>query len=113
MGRRLLSSPTVAGSLILSARLKAGLSQRQLADRLGVAQPVIAAYESGRRRPTLETLMRMLAAAGFDLRLALAPHDDHDEVLEALERQKPIREQMRWRDHQSQAVRVATERLES
>jgi transcriptional regulator with XRE-family HTH domain len=90
-----------------------GLSQRQLAHRLGVTQPVIAAYESGRRRPTLETLMRMLSAAGFDLRLALAPHDDHDEVLEALERQKPIGEQMRWRDHQRQLVRVATERLES
>jgi len=113
MVQRLLSSPTVAGSLILAARLKTGLSQRQLADRLGVAQPVVAAYESGRRRPTLETLMRMLAGAGFDLRLALAPHDDHDEVLEALERQRPIPEQTRWRDHQHEVVRVATERLES
>jgi len=81
---QLLQSPTVAGSLVLSARLKAGLTQRQLADRLGVTQPVVAAYESGRRQPTVPTLMRFLSAAGFDLCMSLAPHEDHDEVLESV-----------------------------
>jgi predicted nucleotidyltransferase/DNA-binding XRE family transcriptional regulator len=45
------------------ARRRAGLTQRQLAERSGVAQPNIAAYESGRRRPSEAMLQRLLAAA--------------------------------------------------
>lgn len=105
-----MQSPTVAGSLILSARLKAGLTQRQLADRLGVTQPVVAAYESGRRQPTVPTLMRIVSAAGFDLRLSLAPHEDHDEVLESLEGQRPPEEQERWSHYQRDIVRAARQR---
>jgi len=111
MAPHLLQSPTVAGSLVLSARLKAGLTQRQLADRLGVTQPVVAAYESGRRQPTIPTLMRIVSGAGFDLRMSLAPHDNHDEVLESLERQRPHEEQRRWRDFQRDVVDAARERI--
>lgn len=111
MAPQLLQSPTVAGSLVLSARLKAGLTQRELADRLGVTQPVVAAYESGRRQPTIPTLMRIVSAAGFDLRMSLAPHDDHDDVLESLERQRPPEEQRRWRDFQHDIVEAARQRL--
>jgi len=39
-------------------RKMAGLTQRELAARAQVAQPNIAAYESGRRRPAPETLVR-------------------------------------------------------
>jgi transcriptional regulator with XRE-family HTH domain len=111
MKSELLQSPTVAGSLVLSARLKAGLTQRQLADRLGVTQPVVAAYESGRRQPTVPTLMRILSAAGFDLRMSLAPHEDHDEVLESLERRRPPEEQERWSNFQRDVVRSARQRV--
>jgi transcriptional regulator with XRE-family HTH domain len=109
---RLQSSPSVAGSLILAARLKSDLTQRELADRLGVSQPTVAAYESGRRQPTLPTLMRWLAAAGFDLRMTLVPHDDHDEVLESLERLRSPADQERWRRYQRQQVQRARDRLE-
>lgn len=44
-------------------RIRAGLSQQQLADRSGVAQPNIAAYEAGRRRPSPEMLARLRRAA--------------------------------------------------
>ena len=111
MASHLLQSPTVAGSLVLAARLKAGLTQQQLADRLGVTQPVVAAYESGRRQPTVPTLMRIVSGAGFDLRLSLAPHEDHDEVLEALERQRSHEEQERWLDFQRDIVHAARQRL--
>lgn len=111
MAPHLLQSPTVAGSLVLAARLKAGLTQRQLADRLGVTQPVVAAYESGRRQPTVPTLMRMVSAAGFDLRLSLAPHEDHDEVLESLERRRPREEQERWSNFQRDIVQSARQRV--
>jgi transcriptional regulator with XRE-family HTH domain len=109
----LRQSPTIAGSLVLSARLKAGLTQQQLADRLGVTQPVVAAYESGRRQPTVQSLMRILAAAGFDLRLSLEPHEDHDEVLEALERKRPSEEQERWRTYQRDIVDAARRLFET
>lgn len=112
MVRKLQTSPSVAGSLILAARLKGGLTQQELANRLGVSQPTVAAYESGRRQPTVPTLMRWLAAAGFDLRMTLAPQDNHDEVLESLERLRSPDDQNRWRRHQRELVQIARDRLE-
>ncbi|HEV2755597.1 MAG TPA: helix-turn-helix transcriptional regulator [Actinomycetota bacterium] len=72
---------TWAGNLIKLARLQRGLTQRQLAARAGTSQAAIAAYEAGRRSPTVETLARIIRSAGFDLRMGLAELDDHDEWL--------------------------------
>lgn len=47
----------------MEVRRKAGLSQQELAERSGVAQPNIAAYESGRRRPSPEMVERLRKAA--------------------------------------------------
>lgn len=55
-------------------REAAGLSQAQLAQRSGVAQPNIAAYESGRRRATTVMLERLQAAAQPLPHDALAAH---------------------------------------
>lgn len=76
---------TWAGSLIRLARVTAGLSQRELAQRAGTSQPTIAAYEGGRKEPSLSTLARILRAAGLDLRTRLVPLDDHDEWLRRYE----------------------------
>lgn len=76
----------VAGALLKSARLRAGLSQHAFADLVGIAQPTLSAYESGRRQPTLPTLLRMVAKAGLELRLQIVERDDHDEVLAEWER---------------------------
>jgi transcriptional regulator with XRE-family HTH domain len=65
------------------ARQQAGLSQRELAERAGVTQSEIARIENGNREPSIPTLQRILAGAGLELRLRLAPMDDHDEVLAA------------------------------
>ena len=72
---------TRAGSLIHAARLKAGLSQAALAERAGTTQPTISMYERGSKAPDLATLERILRAAGFELRMVLAPLEDHDESL--------------------------------
>ena len=45
-------------------RLRAGLSQRQLADLTGIAQPNISAYESGRLTPSPATLARIAKGTG-------------------------------------------------
>lgn len=52
---------------IRAARTQAGLSQAQLAARAGTSRPTLSAYEHGRTSPTLETLSRVLAAAGFSV----------------------------------------------
>lgn len=67
------SDGVAASSILRQARRRAGLTQRALAARAGVAQPVIAAYESGRRQPSLPVLRRIVRAAGFDLALDLRP----------------------------------------
>ena len=53
--------------MLRRARVRAGLSQAELAARAGVAQSVISAYEAGRRQPALPTLARLIEAAGYDL----------------------------------------------
>lgn len=59
--------------LLRAARRRHGLSQAALASRAGTSQPVISAYEHGRRDPSTQTLRRLLAAAGERLELRLAP----------------------------------------
>lgn len=53
------------------ARTSAGLTQAALASRAGTSQATISAYERGRKEPSVETLGRLLAAAGS--RLSVAP----------------------------------------
>lgn len=57
--------------LLRSARHRAQLTQSQLADRAGVTQSVISAYEAGRRQPSLPTLTALIAATGYELDLQL------------------------------------------
>jgi transcriptional regulator with XRE-family HTH domain len=66
----------VAPSLLREARRRSGLSQRELARRAGITQPVVAAYESAKRQPTFPTLLRLLHAAGCELDLGLRPAPD-------------------------------------
>ncbi len=77
--------PGVAAGILQLARMKAGMSQRELAERAGVPSTMISAYERGLRDPTVGTLLRLVRAAGLDLRFHLEPADPHDDVLEAME----------------------------
>ncbi len=96
----------VAGSLLQLARKRLGLSQTAFADLLGIAQPMLSAFESGRRQPTLPTLMRMLARAGLTLRLELADLDNHDAVLGEWEQSPDDATKRRLR---SQGYRLASD----
>lgn len=107
MTQSYVNSPSPAAALVQLARLKAGLSQRELAERASVPTTMVSAYERDRRQPTLETLRKLLRAAGFDLKMQLEPYDPHDEVLEALERNRSAGE-LAARDRQVEAWRRAT-----
>jgi transcriptional regulator with XRE-family HTH domain len=58
-------------TLVRDARTHAGLTQRALARRARTAQSVVARIEGGLTSPSWDTLARLLAAAGFDLRAQL------------------------------------------
>ena len=62
-----------SGTLIRDARLRAGLSQTELARRAAVAQSVISAYEADRREPGLGMLTRLIEASGHELVLDVRP----------------------------------------
>jgi len=70
----------MAGQLIRQARVSAGLTQRELAERLGTHQPVIARWESGATRPDFDSVVRAVEACGYDLHIELRSVD-HDTVL--------------------------------
>lgn len=55
------------GQTIRNARLEAGFTQAELARRAGTSQATLSAYETAAKRPTLETLDRLLAECGRGL----------------------------------------------
>lgn len=59
--------------LLRTVRRRRGLTQAALARAAGTSQPVISAYEAGRRDPTYGTLRRLIGAAGEDLELSANP----------------------------------------
>jgi transcriptional regulator with XRE-family HTH domain len=60
---------TRISSLLTSARQRAGLSQRTLAEQAGIPQASISRIESGRISPRATTLERWLAACGVTLEI--------------------------------------------
>ena len=60
-----------SAELIARARAEAGLTQQQLARRLGVSQAAIARLERPAANPTIATLERVLRATGRELELRL------------------------------------------
>jgi len=55
---------------VIHARATAGLTQEQLAQRMDTTQSVIARLESGRTRPSTQTLQRLAVATGTRLRIS-------------------------------------------
>ncbi len=66
------------GRLVREARGIAGLSQAELAERVGTKQSVISRWERGVEEPRLSTLARVLRACGFEADLEFRRHDDVD-----------------------------------
>jgi uncharacterized protein len=70
-----------AAGVLREARKLSGLSQGELARRAGVAQPVISAYETGRREPGVSMLAKLVEASGHDLVIDLAARSDRPRTL--------------------------------
>jgi len=66
------SPPTATAVVILGAnvrrvRQRAGLTQADLAQRAGLAQPAISLIEAGQANPTVQTLQQLADALGCPL----------------------------------------------
>lgn len=58
-------------SVVIGARARAGLTQAELAERMGTSQSAVARLESGKARPSVATLEKLAEATGSKLRIAL------------------------------------------
>lgn len=58
---------------LIEARASAGLTQEQVAQRMGTTQAVIARLEGGRGRPSTRTLERFARATGTRLKISFEP----------------------------------------
>jgi transcriptional regulator with XRE-family HTH domain len=63
-----------SGQLLREARLRAGLSQYDLAERTGIPRSQITRWESGVNEPSLSALRRAIRACGWEISLELKPY---------------------------------------
>jgi transcriptional regulator with XRE-family HTH domain len=64
-----------SAALIREARLRAGLSQQELASASGKDRTVIARWEQGLVAPSIDTLVTLVRSCGFDIPLELVVYD--------------------------------------
>lgn len=77
---------SAASALIKTARTEAGITQRELGERMGVSQAAIARLEGPHSNPRLSTLEGLLHATGHRLELSAVPYRSSvDESLIALQ----------------------------
>ena len=70
-----------SGRLLREARLRAGLTQADLAQRAETTQSAISRWEAGATRPPLEVLHRLVRACGLELRVTIEATDPEESSL--------------------------------
>ena len=60
--------------VLLNARIKAGLSQMELAEKTGISQADISRLENGTRNPSLALLKRLATAMDSTLKIEFIPN---------------------------------------
>ena len=61
---------------IIDARQNAGLTQKELSERTGIAQGDISKLERGNANPSLRTLQRLASGMGMTVKLEFIPAAD-------------------------------------
>ena len=59
---------------MIDARKAAGLTQKQLADKTGIAQSDISKLENGSANPSLRTLQRLAQGMGMKMKIEFIPY---------------------------------------
>lgn len=81
-----------SAQIIREARLKASLTQTELAARLGRDRAQVARWETGGQEPSFENMRAVVEACGFVLKLEIAKPEENqalDSELEASLLQAP------------------------
>jgi transcriptional regulator with XRE-family HTH domain len=81
--------------IIREARLKAGLTQSELAERLGRDRAQVARWEIGGQEPGFENLQSVVEACGFTLRIEIAECEETPALDAELEASLPQAPQQR------------------
>lgn len=63
------------GFALVDARARAGMTQRDLAKKSGVAQGDISVLESGKTNPKFNTLCKLADAMGMKIKVTFVPKD--------------------------------------
>lgn len=58
---------------LMDARIKSGLTQKELSERTGISQSDISKFENGNGNPSLRTIQRLADGMGMKLRLEFVP----------------------------------------
>jgi transcriptional regulator with XRE-family HTH domain len=81
-----------SAALIREARLRAGLSQQELAAKSGKDRTVIARWEQGVVAPSIDSLVELLRSCGYDIPLELVSYDSGpDERIREIQMLSPER----------------------
>lgn len=60
---------------MIEARRKKGITQKQLAERTGIAQGDISKLENGNANPSIKTLQRLAAGMGMKIKVEFVSSD--------------------------------------
>lgn len=77
------------GHCIKEARKKAGMTQKELAKKLGIAYQTLAQWENNLRNPKMETLYRIAAALGVDWTELVPEEQRGQKVIDHIKRNLP------------------------
>jgi len=78
---RLLPYERIA-RMVIRVRMELGISQEELARRVGTSASAIARLEAGHHRPSVETLRRVARALDRDLVISFQPPGHSDRLTE-------------------------------
>lgn len=94
-----------AGELIAAARNQVGITQTELAARLGTHQSVVARWETGKTQPTFQTVLAAVSAAGLEIEVTIGgakktpqvgQSTDAGELVAEIERLRLEQARLRW-----------------
>jgi hypothetical protein len=84
-----------AAQIIREARVKAGLTQTELAERLGKERAQIARWEIGGQEPSFANVAAVVEACGFSLRVEIGEREATSELDAELETSVALAPQQR------------------
>ncbi len=59
-------------SLMIEKRIKEGLTQKEIAEKMGTKQSAISRFESGKGNPTLQFMQKLADALGAKMKVTIA-----------------------------------------